>query len=77
MPAFGMTRGYWVFGSYTRNSERPQQNCADKRKDGEDSQDIEFQGKVHKASLSGMDVSLTATGFGSKSLTPAFPESAA
>jgi hypothetical protein len=32
-------------------SKRTKQDCADEREDGEDSQDIEFQGKVHKASL--------------------------
>jgi len=32
-------------------SKRTKQDRADERKDGADSQDIQFQGKVHKASL--------------------------
>jgi hypothetical protein len=32
-------------------SKRAQQDCADEREDGANSQDIQFQGKLHKASL--------------------------
>lgn len=34
-----------------QKSKRTKQDRADKSEDGADSQDIQFQGKVHKASL--------------------------
>jgi hypothetical protein len=38
-------------GPAVSKSKRAKQDRADKSEDGADSQDIQFQGKVHKASL--------------------------